>query len=66
LSFYIGEGAEQGICPYADLNKDGRVNLIDFSILLFWWGKDDMCCDQNQDGNVNIVDFSILLYYWTG
>lgn len=66
LSFYIGEGVEQDLCPGADFNKDGRVNLIDFSILLYWWKKDNTCCDQNQDGIVNIIDFSILLYYWTG
>jgi len=23
--------------PEADINKDGTVNLFDFSIMLFWW-----------------------------
>jgi len=56
----------QGICPNADLNKDGRVNLIDFSILLYWWGGSDECADQNSDGRVDLIDFSIMLYHWTG
>ena len=67
LSFYIGEGApSELICPRADLNKDGRTNLIDFSILLYWWGTDNTCSDQNQNGIVDLPDFSIMLYYWTG
>jgi len=56
----------KGVCPRADLNKDGKVNLIDFSILLYWWGRYNECADQNSDGVVNLIDFSIMLYYWTG
>lgn len=66
LAFYVGKGAPEVICPNADLNGDARVNLIDFSILLFWWGKINSCADQNHDGIVNLPDFSIMLYYWTG
>ncbi len=54
----------------ADLNRDGRVNLVDFSILIFWWGTDggdsDPPADINGDGIVNLADFSILLFNWTG
>lgn len=54
----------------ADLNRDGKVNLVDFSILLFWWnsngGDSDPPADINADGRVNLVDFSILLFNWTG
>ena len=54
----------------ADLNRDGRVNLIDFSILIFWWGTDggtsNPSADINGDGTVNLADFSILLFNWTG
>ena len=53
-------------CKGADLNHDGKVNLIDFSILLFYWGTNNACADQNHDGKVNLTDFSILLYNWTG
>ena len=65
-----GVGEEISDTLHADLNRDGRVNLVDFSILLFWWGTDggdsDPPADINQDGVVNLVDFSILLFNWTG
>ena len=56
------------ICEGADLNFDGRVNLIDFSILLYFWGQTkpaNRCADINMDGIVDLVDFSIMMYYWT-
>jgi hypothetical protein len=67
--FYgVGEEAEQP--SNTDLNRDGSVNLVDFSILLFWWNSDggdsDPSADINGDGNVSLVDFSILLFNWTG
>ncbi len=52
----------------ADINKDRRVDLIDFSILLFYWNQRNPAnvrADINRDGVVNIVDFSIMLFYWT-
>jgi hypothetical protein len=66
LTFYIGEGLPGVTCPNADLNGDGRVNLIDFSVLLYWWGLSNSCADQNQNGKVDLPDFSIMMYYWTG
>ena len=57
------------VCKGADLNFDGKVNIIDFSILLYFWGQINpvnACADINFDGIVNIVDFSIMMYYWTG
>jgi len=65
LAFYVEEIPEV-VYSGADLNKDGKVNLIDFSILLYWWGKENPIVDRNQDGIVNLADFSIILYYWTG
>jgi len=56
-------------CMRADLNFDGKVNLVDFSILLYFWHQtspENICADINQDGIVNLVDFSIMMYYWTG
>lgn len=67
VSFYVGEQVPDGeLCPGADLNKDGKVNLLDFSILLYHWGTGDLCADQNHDGAVGLADFSIMMYYWTG
>lgn len=58
--------AQFGTC--VDFNKDRRVNLIDFSILLYWFGKDTppSSVDCNSDQQINIKDFSILMYFWTG
>ena len=53
-------------CQNGDLNGDGKVNIVDFSIMLYWWDTDNFCADQNKDGIVGIADFSIMLYYWTG
>ncbi len=54
----------------SDLNRDGFVDLIDFSILIFWWqtagGESDPPADINGNGNVGLEDFSILLFNWTG
>lgn len=54
----------------SDLNRDGFVNLTDFSIMIFWWGTNggnsDPPADINGNGKVSIEDFSILLFNWTG
>ncbi|USN95036.1 MAG: hypothetical protein H6791_01230 [Candidatus Nomurabacteria bacterium] len=51
-----------------DLNGDCRINLIDFSILAYWYYRPSppSNVDFSGDGIVTIVDFSILAYYWTG
>lgn len=57
------------VCKGADLNFDRKVNIIDFSILLYFWNQKNpknICADINFDGIVNITDFSIMMYYWTG
>lgn len=65
-----GVGQAAVVRTNADLNRDGKVNLTDFSILLFWWGTDggnsNPPADINSDGNVSLTDFSILLFNWTG
>jgi hypothetical protein len=50
----------------SDINRDGRVNLVDFSIMLTNWGTDDADSDINEDGSINLADFSIMLFNWTG
>jgi len=71
ISFSIGNTDEvDGVCGSirADINCDGRINLIDFSILAFWYKKNNPPekVDLNMDGRVDIRDFSILAYEWTG
>jgi hypothetical protein len=62
----VGESPTPDFGLRADLNKDKKVNLVDFSILLFNWKTGDTVADINQDGDVNLQDFSIMLFQWTG
>jgi hypothetical protein len=68
LQLFLGVEGESG--SPSDLNTDGSINLIDFSILIFWWqtngGDSDPPADINGNGRVSIEDFSILLFNWTG
>ncbi len=68
LSLFIGVAGKA--TSNSDLNRDGKVNLIDFSILIFWWsstgGNSNPPADINQNGRVGLEDFSILLFNWTG
>lgn len=54
-----------------DPNNDKKVNLIDFSILAYWFNRPltpaaTALVDLNGDKKVNLVDFSIMAYHWTG
>jgi len=68
LQLFVGVDG-QASTP-SDLSRDGRVNLTDFSILIFWWqtngGDSDPPADINGNGRVSLEDFSILLFNWTG
>ena len=57
----------------ADVNKDGKVNLVDFSIAAYWYKRSLSAVFKptekgwlNGDGKVDLVDMSIIAYYWTG
>ncbi len=68
LQLFVGVDGQ--VTTPSDLNRDGRINLTDFSILIFWWqtsgGDSNPPADINGNGNVGIEDFSILLFNWTG
>ena len=51
-----------------DLNNDGGVSIIDFSIMAYWYGRSlpPASIDLNGDGKIDLVDFSIMAFYWTG
>jgi hypothetical protein len=71
ITYFAGQGQPTPPSQYStcvDYNKDGKVNLIDFSILLFWFNKPSPpnSIDCNGDAAINIKDFSILMYFWTG
>lgn len=62
------EEEEEDVCKAADYNGNRKINIVDFSILLHWYGKGNVpgSIDLNDDNKVNITDFSILVYCWTG
>lgn len=52
-----------------DLNCDTRVNLVDFSIMAYWYNRKTtppVIVDLNSDTKITLVDFSILAFNWTG
>jgi hypothetical protein len=66
ISLGVGEQASGDLSNRSDINKDGKVNLVDFSILLSAWGETEGDADINEDGRINLADVSILLFNWTG
>ncbi len=72
IGFAVGDSSVEtpvGSCRRSDLNCDGRINLTDFSILLYFWQQtspSNIRVDINKSGKVDLTDFSILLYDWTG
>lgn len=64
-----GKGSSlSGFRKRCDLNDDGRVNLLDFSIMAYWYKRlgFPVKVDLNTDSKVNLTDLSILAYCWTG
>jgi hypothetical protein len=61
----VGEAANPKL-KTGDLNGDGKVNLVDFSILLAHWGANWPPGDLNGNGKVDLPDLSIMLFNWTG
>ena len=80
LAFRVGDSdvafvralprAQVPVCnKNGDINNDKKVNIVDFSILLYFWNQrtpSNRCADINTDSAVNLFDFSIMLYWWTG
>ena len=76
LSFKVGNSnmlrgkgvSLSGFRKKCDLNNDDRVNLLDFSIMAFWYKRLGFPekVDLNTDKSVNLTDLSILAYCWTG
>ncbi len=76
LSFRVGDTTRlrakvselAGFRRKCDLNNDERVNLLDFSIMAFWYKRLGFPAkvDMNSDNAVNLTDLSILAYCWTG
>jgi hypothetical protein len=59
--------AHQQVLKTADFNGDGRVDVLDLSILLYYTDRGDYAYsiyDLSQDGVLDFQDVSILFYYW--
>ncbi len=72
INFIIGEqdilNTDDTTNIPGDCNADKVINLVDFSVFAFWYGKNNppSCVDTNADGKINLTDFSILAFWWTG
>ncbi|MEK7546780.1 MAG: hypothetical protein AAB536_01215 [Patescibacteria group bacterium] len=53
---------------FRDLNGDCKINIVDFSILAYWYNRSDppSSLDLKVDNKINLDDFSVLAFYWTG
>jgi len=52
-----------------DCNADNHIDIVDLSIMLFYYGQPPPfppCVDLNLNGKVDFPDVSILMFYWTG
>lgn len=51
-----------------DLSHDNKVNLVDFSIMAYWYKRVNppVAVDLNGDNKIDLVDLSIMAYHWTG
>ena len=47
-----------------DLNKDGVINSLDWSIMDTQWTKTSSNADINKDGKVNATDWGYLRKNW--
>ncbi len=59
-----GGSVPPAIGKRGDLNGDGKVNVLDLSILLTQFLRGGSTGDLNGDGKVTILDLSILLSSW--
>ena len=62
-------------CLGSDLNNDNKIDVADFSILMFYWDKSlsemkdkpvNGCADVDGDGFIGLADFSVMMYRWNG
>ena len=62
-----GGGGGTTLFSKGDANQDGKINILDFVILMANWGKTGSgnAADFNSDGIVDIQDFVILMANWT-
>lgn len=55
------------ILQVVDFNNDGKVNILDLSILLYFFNNlssTPNIYDLNKDGKIGFPDVSVLFFYW--
>lgn len=72
LPAYEVSGTDSICARKADLNFDCVVNLVDFSIGVYWYERVPSTAALslerqalNGDGKIDMQDFSIMMYYWS-
>ena len=62
-----GGGGGGFVVVAGDINGDGRVDILDFNLLMAAWGTTgtNIAADVNHDGTVGILDFNMMLADWT-
>jgi len=63
LRFIVGDSSSlPNQTPDEDFNGDQKVNIIDFSMIVYWLKRDQAPekYDLNKDGNVTLIDLSIV------
>ena len=74
-TFVVGEETIVEEDPFliGDVNYDGIVNIVDFSLAAYWYDRTLNSAfitvereRLNGDGVVDLTDFSLMAYYWTG
>jgi len=73
--FFLGDNSMSAgrvwVVPLADVNMDGRVDILDAALVAFSYGSTpgmpnwNTAADLNQDGVVNILD-AALVAFWYG
>lgn len=51
-----------------DINKDNKIDIFDFNLIMVNWGNSptNLAADLDKNGKVDIFDFNLLMVNWTG
>lgn len=68
ITINVDNSGPDPVYDKADINRDGKVSILDLSYLLSRWNNRDNAADDadlNDDGVVNIYDLSFMLSRWS-
>ena len=63
-----GVGGAETTYKIGDSNRDGKIDIFDFNLLMVNWGNnpDNLLTDLDNNGKIDIFDFNLLMVNWTG